>query len=143
MRIVLIEDNAMLARGVIQALETRDMRWTGSPAAMRGAQFIRPCRAAIWPSSTSTLPGRSGIAVLRDMRARGEGAPVILTHRSHGAGRPGYGVFDSGADDYLTKPFEMAELAARGQGAVAPPHRAGGRARTDRLPAIRPDGAAA
>lgn len=111
MRIVLVEDNALLARGVIQALgdEGHAVDWLS--CGEEGAQFIatQGCDLAILDVN---LPGRSGIAVLREMRQRGDGAPVImLTARTTLEDR--VTGLDAGADDYLTKPFAMAELAAR------------------------------
>ena len=58
------------------------------------------------------LPRRSGLEVLRRLRAEGRQLPVlILTARDTLEDR--IGGLDNGADDYLVKPFEMAELAAR------------------------------
>jgi len=58
------------------------------------------------------LPDRSGVDVVRDMRARGRTAPVLMltardTHADVVAG------LDAGADDYLTKPFAFDVLLAR------------------------------
>lgn len=58
------------------------------------------------------LPGLSGDRLLRNLRARGDKTPVlILTARSAIGDR--IGVLDNGADDYLVKPFDFGELAAR------------------------------
>jgi DNA-binding response OmpR family regulator len=58
------------------------------------------------------LPGRAGIAVLRDMRQRGDATPVIiLTARDEIRDR--IGGLDAGADDYLVKPLDLDELGAR------------------------------
>ncbi|MEM9639625.1 MAG: response regulator transcription factor [Pseudomonadota bacterium] len=58
------------------------------------------------------LPGRDGLQLLSDIRRRGDPCPVILlTARSSTQDRV-LGL-DKGADDYLVKPFEMDELAAR------------------------------
>lgn len=58
------------------------------------------------------LPGRDGISILRDLRARGDDRPVLLlTARAETAQR--VQGLDAGADDYLVKPFEMEELEAR------------------------------
>ena len=58
------------------------------------------------------LPGRSGFDVVRDLRQKGVDVPVLmLTARGQVADRV-VGL-KLGADDYLTKPFEMAELLAR------------------------------
>jgi two-component system, OmpR family, alkaline phosphatase synthesis response regulator PhoP len=58
------------------------------------------------------LPGRSGFDVCRELRARGSNTPILmLTARSQVEDKvQGLKI---GADDYLTKPFEMAELLAR------------------------------
>jgi DNA-binding response OmpR family regulator len=58
------------------------------------------------------MPGTSGIQVLKAMRKNNDGTPVIfLTARSEEADKVlGLGL---GADDYITKPFSMAELLAR------------------------------
>jgi DNA-binding response OmpR family regulator len=58
------------------------------------------------------LPGRDGLEVCRELRARGTNVPILmLTARSQLIDRV-VGL-KLGADDYLTKPFEMAELLAR------------------------------
>jgi DNA-binding response OmpR family regulator len=58
------------------------------------------------------IPGRNGFEICREWRAGGSHVPVLmLTARDAVADR--VTGLDSGADDYLTKPFEVAELAAR------------------------------
>jgi two-component system, OmpR family, response regulator len=58
------------------------------------------------------MPGLTGIEVLRDLRGRGSRVPVLmLTARDTTADR--VEGLDAGADDYLVKPFEFAELLAR------------------------------
>jgi two-component system copper resistance phosphate regulon response regulator CusR len=58
------------------------------------------------------LPGRSGLQVLRDIRARKPALPVlILTAKDSVEAR--VAGLDSGADDYMAKPFALAELSAR------------------------------
>ena len=58
------------------------------------------------------LPGQDGLAVLAQLRARGERLPVIvLTARGDVPDR--VAGLDHGADDYLTKPFSFEELLAR------------------------------
>lgn len=58
------------------------------------------------------LPGLSGLAALRVLREQGHDVPVlILTARDALEDR--VAGLDAGADDYVTKPFELAELAAR------------------------------
>ncbi len=58
------------------------------------------------------LPGRDGITLLRQLRARGEQTPVLLLTARDAVEDRVLGL-DSGADDYLVKPFAFAELLAR------------------------------
>ena len=111
MRIVLVEDNHSLRKGIAyrltddgHAVETLD---NGDDADL----YIRQedCDLVILDIN---LPGRDGLDVLQAMRRRGDPRPVILlTARSSTEDRV-VGL-DAGADDYLVKPFAMDELAAR------------------------------
>src|SRR5690606_23765362 len=58
------------------------------------------------------LPDKSGLDVLRELRAASETLPVLILTARDGVDDRVAGL-DSGADDYVTKPFELAELAAR------------------------------
>ena len=58
------------------------------------------------------LPGRSGFQVLRDIRARKPSLPVLILTAKDGVDDRVAGL-DSGADDYMVKPFALAELSAR------------------------------
>src|SRR5262245_63372982 len=58
------------------------------------------------------LPGCDGIAIVRELRAHGATAPVLLLTARDAVEDRVLGL-DSGADDYLVKPFAVAELLAR------------------------------
>jgi two-component system copper resistance phosphate regulon response regulator CusR len=58
------------------------------------------------------LPGRSGFEVLRDIRARKAELPVLILTAKDSIEERVAGL-DGGADDYMTKPFALAELQAR------------------------------
>ncbi len=58
------------------------------------------------------LPGVNGIDILKEYRTKGGAAPVIMLTGKTTLADKEKG-FDEGADDYLTKPFEMKELGAR------------------------------
>jgi DNA-binding response OmpR family regulator len=58
------------------------------------------------------LPGRDGLSVLRQMRAAHNTTPVLLFSARGGVNEKVEGL-DAGADDYLPKPFALAELVAR------------------------------
>jgi DNA-binding response OmpR family regulator len=58
------------------------------------------------------LPGRSGFQVLRDIRARKATVPILILTAKDSLEERVAGL-DSGADDYMVKPFALAELSAR------------------------------
>jgi two-component system OmpR family response regulator len=58
------------------------------------------------------LPGMSGLDVLRQLRSGGQQTPVLILTARDGLEDRVAGL-DAGADDYVTKPFELPELAAR------------------------------
>lgn len=111
MRIAIVEDNETLANAIAYRLRDRghaaDVLLDGGEADTFLAQ-----EAADLIVLDINLPGQSGLAVLRALRARGDGTPVILlTARGETSDR--VTGLDTGADDYLVKPFEMDELEAR------------------------------
>ncbi|MDH5220101.1 MAG: response regulator transcription factor [Betaproteobacteria bacterium] len=111
MRILLVEDDELLGDGVRDALER----------ARHAVEWVRDGRHALTALGGSAfdlaildlgLPGLDGIEVLRSLRARGGATPVlVLTARDAPAQR--VAGLDAGADDYLTKPFDLDELLAR------------------------------
>jgi two-component system OmpR family response regulator len=111
MRILLVEDDAVLHRVVRQSLEDAGNH-VDSAVTLADASHIwsvQPFDAVVLDLN---LPDGSGLAALRAARARGDRAAVIvLTARNRTDER--IAGLDAGADDYLGKPFELAELAAR------------------------------
>jgi DNA-binding response OmpR family regulator len=70
------------------------------------------------------LPGKDGLAILRSLRARGQATPVIVV-TARDAVESRIAGLDAGADDYIVKPFDLDELAARIRSAL---RRSAGRA---------------
>lgn len=111
MRIALVEDNVSLAKGIAYQLRDAghsvDVLHHGDDADM----FLRQEGGDLVILDIN-LPGKSGLDLLADLRDREDPRPVILlTARSETEDR--VQGLDAGADDYLVKPFEMEELAAR------------------------------
>lgn len=111
MRITLVEDNTSLAKGICYRLEDTghavDLLGDGGEAEL----YLRNDGADLIILDIN-LPGTDGLTLLKQMRQRGDMRPVILlTARAETEDRV-IGL-DAGADDYLIKPFEMAELEAR------------------------------
>jgi heavy metal response regulator len=111
MRVLLVEDDPRIARFVSQGLREQtyavDVTADGEDALYKA--FINDYDAVILDVM---IPGRDGFEVCRELRAAGSNVPVImLTARDSIQDR--ITGLDTGADDYLTKPFEVAELLAR------------------------------
>ena len=111
MRIVLIEDNEMLASGVQKALcdVGHSVDWLED--GLTGDAFLSTGGADLAIIDIN-LPGMNGFELIQALRARGDPIPVlVLTARGETADC--VNGLDVGADDYLVKPFAMAELQAR------------------------------
>src|SRR5437868_15152725 len=111
MRVLLVEDDPRIARFVSQALREQsyavDLTADGEDALYKAS--INDYDAVILDIM---IPGRDGFEVCRSLRAEGLTVPVImLTARDAVEDR--IKGLDTGADDYLTKPFEVSELLAR------------------------------
>src|SRR3982750_1725033 len=111
MRVLLVEDDPRIARFVSRGLREQtyavDVAADGEDALYKAS--VNDYDAVILDVM---IPGRDGFEVCRELRAAGSSVPVImLTARD--AIQDRIAGLDTGADDYLTKPFEVAELLAR------------------------------
>jgi DNA-binding response OmpR family regulator len=110
-RILLVEDDAPLGEGVKAGLEDagHGVDWVRDGRHGREALATEQFTAVILDLG---LPRLDGLAILEELRARGDATPVlILTARDTIADR--VKGLDAGADDYLVKPFALDELKAR------------------------------
>lgn len=111
MRVLLVEDDAMIAEAIEGALEDAGyaVDWVNN-----GPSALSALRAQAYDQILLDLglPGRDGLSVLADIRSQDNPVPlVIITARDSLDDR--LKGLDGGADDYLLKPFAMAELLAR------------------------------
>lgn len=110
-RILLIEDDPALSRGLVAALTAEGYSVDPAPDGASALMMASDEPYAIITLDVG-LPDMSGFDVLKSLRAKGCRAPVlILTARDEIDDR--VKGLDLGADDYLLKPFEPRELAAR------------------------------
>jgi DNA-binding response OmpR family regulator len=111
MRILLVEDDELLGAGIRDALAR-------ARYALEWVQDGRKALAALRASAFELvildlgLPGLDGMEVLRALRAGGGATPVLILSARDAAPQRVAGL-DAGADDYLTKPFDVDELLAR------------------------------
>jgi two-component system, OmpR family, response regulator QseB len=111
MRILIVEDDAVLANGLKIGLElTGDTVDSVSNCADARAALASPMFDAV--VLDLMLPDGSGLDVLKDLRRRGDKMPVLLLTAADEVVDRVKGL-DAGADDYLCKPFDLDELAAR------------------------------
>ncbi len=111
MRILLVEDDAVLhdvmRRSFEYAGHVIDSAWTLADASHLWS--VQPVDVVVLDLN---LPDGSGLVALRGARSRGDRTPaLVLTARNRTEER--IAGLDAGADDYLGKPFELAELDAR------------------------------
>ena len=111
MRALLVEDDALLGDGIHAGLRLADyaVDWVRDGNTARRALLDQTYDLCVLDLG---LPGRDGLTVLQELRARGDHLPVlILTARDTSEDK--VAGLDAGADDYLTKPFDLTELHAR------------------------------
>ena len=134
MRILLVEDDKLLAdaisRALVQSTYAVDRVATGEEA--DGALTHQVYDLVILDIG---LPGLSGLEVLQRLRGRRNRVPVLMLTAMDALSDRVRGL-DAGADDYLTKPFDLPELEARvrallRRGAEAAPSLVHGRLRLD------------
>lgn len=126
MRLLIVEDDAALGPGLRSQLAGRgyavDLATNGIDGAHLGA--TEPYDAVILDLG---LPGKPGLAVLKDWRAAGNRVPVLVLTARDGWAERVEGL-QAGADDYIVKPFSVPELLARVRGLLR-------RARPERMAA--------
>ncbi|MCB1888776.1 MAG: response regulator [Rhodocyclaceae bacterium] len=111
MRVLVVEDDRLLGDGLVAGLK----------ALGNGVDWVRDGEAALVALEAESfaavvldlgLPRRDGLSVLRQMRARSDATPVlVLTARDEVSAK--VEALDLGADDYVLKPFDLDEIAAR------------------------------
>src|SRR5664279_332360 len=111
MRILLVEDDAVLSEVIRRSLEDAG-NVVDVASTVADAHYLWSIQSFDAVVLDLNLPDGSGLTALRAARARGDRtAVVVLTARNRTDER--IAGLDAGADDYLGKPFELAELAAR------------------------------
>jgi two-component system OmpR family response regulator len=111
MRVLLVDDNAELRDLVTRAL-SRDghaVTTAATVAAAREALADNPPEVVVLDLG---LPDGSGMDLCRTLRAEGERVPILMLTAQGAVARRVEGL-ESGADDFLAKPFAVAELRAR------------------------------
>src|SRR5512141_1713507 len=111
MRLLVVEDDALLGDGIRAGLSQAGLAvdWVQDGRAADAALATEPYALVVLDLG---LPRLSGLDLLRKLRARGDARPVLILTARDTVGDRVEGL-DAGADDYVVKPFDLAELAAR------------------------------
>lgn len=111
MRILIAEDDAIIADGLSRSLRQGGYAVDWAPNGMEADTALVTVSYDLLILDLG-LPKLSGLEVLKRLRARNSQLPVLILTALDGTGDRVKGL-DLGADDYMVKPFELAELEAR------------------------------
>lgn len=111
MRVLLAEDDSVLADGLCRSLRQGGyaVDWVTDGTHADSALVAQPYDLLILDLG---LPGMSGMAVLKQLRARQNPMPVLILTAADSVEQRVRGL-DLGADDFMAKPFALSELEAR------------------------------
>ena len=111
MRVLLIEDDPMIGAAAQAALKDASCAADWVKNGQMGLSALAAQHYDLVLLDLG-LPGKDGLAVLRSLRAQGNPVPVLIITARDGVDDRISGL-DTGADDYIVKPFDMGELLAR------------------------------
>jgi DNA-binding response OmpR family regulator len=111
MRLLLVEDDTMIGEAVLDLLRAEHyaVDWVRDGEMAGTALQSQPYDLVLLDLG---LPRRSGLAVLAELRARGDRTPVLVATARDAVAQRVEGL-DAGADDYIVKPYALDELLAR------------------------------
>lgn len=110
-RILLLEDDEALGRGICMALETPSCTVTHCSTCLQAINILQGMVFDLLILDIN-LPDGSGLELLRTLRQNGNSTPAILLTANDLEPDEVTGL-EAGADDYITKPFSLAVLRAR------------------------------
>ena len=111
LQLLLVEDDPVLADGLVRALQAQDLHVTPVRDGLAADAALQAGGIDVAVLDIG-LPGIDGFEVVRRLRARGAATPVLLLTARDAVEDRVRGL-ETGADDYLVKPFATAELVAR------------------------------
>ena len=109
--ILIIEDDRALREGLVMNFELRGYRVLTAPDGDEGLRLAFDARPDLIILDLM-LPGVNGLEILTELRSREEPVPVLILSARDTTAQKIEGL-ELGADDYVTKPFELPELMAR------------------------------
>ena len=111
MRFLLVEDNSEIQKFLLRALTEAGYQLDVASSAEEAVTLVQEGTHDLFIVDL-TLPGMDGLDFIEHCRARGVFAPVLILSARRSVDERVLGL-EKGGDDYLTKPFALAELLAR------------------------------
>src|SRR5918911_2680835 len=108
-RVLVVDDEEAARYGIRRALGGGDYE-VGEAGSVEEARAAIASRAPDLMLLDVTLPGESGLDLLRELAAAGEPRPLVIMVTAYGSERMAVEAIKTGAYDYLSKPFEIDEL---------------------------------
>lgn len=115
-RVLVVEDDPSIAIGLRINLESEGYAVTVAEDGERGLELARSTAPDLIVLDVM-LPKKNGLEVLHDLRAEGRSMPIIILSAKSGEMDKVAGL-ELGAEDYVAKPFSLAELLARVRAAL-------------------------
>jgi len=109
--VLVVEDDGAVRRSLERALPLHDLRVVSAADGLEAFRQLAAERPAIIVLDVG-LPGPDGLSIVERLRGDGSSIPVLMLTARDGV-RDRVAGLESGADDYLTKPFALEELVAR------------------------------
>jgi len=119
MRILVVEDESAIAQFISQGLREADYVVDVARTGLEGLDYARSAEYDLLILDVM-LPGVDGLTLLKELRRKGFTTPTLLLTARDAIDDRVAGL-DSGADDYLTKPFAFPELLARARALLRRP----------------------
>jgi two-component system, OmpR family, response regulator len=116
MRVLIIEDELRLAENLTSALREAGLAVDHAANGLYGEQLAQQDLYDLIILDLM-LPGKSGLAVLRSLRQKRRRTPVLILTAQEEKSTV-VELLNAGADDYLSKPFDLGELIARGKALI-------------------------
>ena len=117
MRVLVVEDEPRLAENIARGL--REGPGFAVDLAADGKDALEFCAANAYDLLVLDLmiPKLAGENVVQRLRQAGDGTPILVVTALNAPGKA-IALLDSGADDYMTKPFDLGELIARAKALI-------------------------
>lgn len=120
MHILIVEDDLKMASYVSEGFRQAGYTTTHAKDGLTGALLLAQNTYDLVLMDVM-LPGRDGLSLIRDVRARGLHVPIIVLS-ARGSVEAKVQGLEAGGDDYLSKPFSITELLARAQALLRRAH---------------------